>query len=118
MTSSGLCGTATIGPRHSQSFITDLRKKSPGLASMSDANLVMLGKEFCAKLRAGVPALQVMRGSVAAISAKYMSGQITDSQQKILAEGLADIDEKASLHYCPEQWSQVGLAFAQLASGN
>lgn len=85
---------------------------------MSNTDLVVLGKEFCAKLRAGVPALQVMRNSAAVISAKYMSGQITDSQQKNAAEGVADVEEKASLHFCPEQWSQVGVAFARLASGN
>lgn len=101
-----------------QSFLHDMRQRSPGLASVRDSTLIVLGTEFCAKLRAGVPARQVMQNTVESISSKYLSGQITDSQQKDLIMGMADVDRKATEHYCPEQSAQVLRAFAQMAGGN
>lgn len=100
-----------------ESFIKDLRQKNSGLGSLSDSNLVTIGTEFCAKLRAGASARQLMQNGVASISSMYMSGQITALQEKDLANVLADVDEKATVHFCPEQEAQVLNAFAQMASG-
>lgn len=88
------------------------------MVNVHDATLVTIGTDFCAKLRAGIPARQVMQNAVETITAEHLSGQITDAQEAEPTMAGPDLDRTATIHYCPEQFPQVMRAVAQMATGN
>lgn len=108
---------ATAAPASDGAFLADLRRKEPTLAKVRDETLVAAGKDFCAQVRAGAPARSVMQTAVDSIAAKYQSGQITSALQDQMVMASADTDETATVHYCPEQMTQVTVAFAAMAGG-